>query len=638
LHVILLPVMNSSGIQILFWVAAGAITLFLPGAAVLSWFPRRDLDFAQQVGRILGMSMALTALGGLATFLTGVSLTSFSLAAIYGGLGIITGVGIFRHHRSSKFSKSDWITLGSLVFLGIGLIAWRLYQTRDLVFPAWVDSVNHVLIVKAILNQGGLPGVLTPDLPVPFYYHYGFHVLAAVFSFWSRLPADQAVLILGNVLEAAMSLAIYRLGCVLWNHLGRREAMARGLAAALLVGFATHMPGYYLTWGRYTLLAGLILLGFCLAEGIEIVQNRLGRDPERPGFQIRPLIPFALMVSGVLLTHYLVAILLGLFVVFQTAAMWGLDLRDRNLRPEKWLPLLGSAAIGTLLAGPWLTRVLIHSLPSFTLNVVLPAQSGGAGYSQYLWYLAGPQRNYWLLLFAVLGLGLALSKPETRVFGVWCLVSAGLCIPVGIRLGPLRPDIMVMMIFFPEVLLAGHFLVKAGETLGNVSRRIWLGRTAILLGVILFCLWGVKETAQIINPVTVLADQTDRAAITWIQQNLPENAYFYINTTPWQESIYRGVDGGWWILPLTGRQTLLPPVAYAWGPVDWVHQVNAWAQQASQITGCSPEFWQVVHSSGVNYIYLHQGVGSLQPSGLEGCTGIELVYQSDGVFIYYISP
>jgi hypothetical protein len=134
----------------------------------------------------------------------------------------------------------------------------------------------------------------------------------------------------------------------------------------------------------------------------------------------------------------------------------------------------------------------------------------------------------------------------------------------------------------------------------------------------------------------VIATQSDKLALEWVGQNLPADARFYINTTPWQGGIYRGVDGGWWMLPLTGRQTLLPPVVYAWGTPDYVAQVNDWASQASHITGCTAEFWQLVQSSGVDYIYLHSGVGALQPSGLTSCPGIQPVYQVEGVYIYKI--
>ena len=82
---------------------------------------------------------------------------------------------------------------------------------------------------------------------------------------------------------------------------------------------------------------------------------------------------------------------------------------------------------------------------------------------------------------------------------------------------------------------------------------------------------------------------------------------------------------------------LLPPVAYAWGQPSYVRQLDDWASQASEITTCTPAFWELVQASGVNYIYLHSGVGAMQPQGLTGCSGIEQVYALGGVEIYKIN-
>ena len=44
-----------------------------------------------------------------------------------------------------------------LALLLAALVAWRLYQARSLALPAWVDSVHHALIVRKIMENGGIP-------------------------------------------------------------------------------------------------------------------------------------------------------------------------------------------------------------------------------------------------------------------------------------------------------------------------------------------------------------------------------------------------------------------------------------------------------------------------------------------------
>ena len=344
----------------------------------------------------------------------------------------------------------------------------------------------------------------------------------------------------------------------------------------------------------------------------------------------------ALLTSGVLLTHYLVAVVLALFLVLQGIRyLWG-DLRRRKISLHNWLPLSSGVALGTLLALPWLVWVFSFAYSSFTIKALLPTQAGVQNYASYLWNLAGPQQNYFLFLLGVVGLLLAFAWASVRVFAVWCVLFILLCLPIGAQLGPLRPDIMVMMAFLPAVVLAGHLLVSAGEATSKVTHKKWLGMGLFAFSLLLLCVWGIRQTGNILNPVTILVEQDDRQALDWIKQNVPSNARFYINTTPWQGAAYRGVDGGWWILSLTGRQMLLPPVVYGWGQLDYVQQINNWAFQASKITSCSVDFWQLVKSSRTDYIYLHEGVGSLQPAAMADCTGVQTIYQAGNVFIYKI--
>jgi len=79
-------------------------------------------------------------------------------------------------------------------------------------------------------------------------------------------------------------------------------------------------------------------------------------------------------------------------------------------------------------------------------------------------------------------------------------------------------------------------------------------------------------------------------------------------------------------------------VFYSFSPDDaWAGELKGWGQRASQITSCSPEFWNLVEEAELDWIYLRAGVGSLQPVGLAGCEGIELAYTQDTVSIYRIN-
>jgi hypothetical protein len=146
--------------------------------------------------------------------------------------------------------------------------------------------------------------------------------------------------------------------------------------------------------------------------------------------------------------------------------------------------------------------------------------------------------------------------------------------------------------------------------------------------------WGVQETRNVLNPVTVFTTQADIAAMDWIRSSTDEDAVFLINTTPWLNSTYRGVDGGYWILPLTGRRTLLPPAMFVYSARDDVLQINDWAVRARALTTCDEAFWALIREAEVTHIYLGSTPGSLLPSGLRECDGLSLAYQLDGVWIF----
>lgn len=678
--------------QVIWLGLSSVITLFLPGAAWFAWAPRVGKGVLAGLADALGLSIALTALGALVTYVTGVHLSGAAVVGIYAFLGLIALVGWL--HRPPHFSWSRSTLLKTVLGLALaaGIIYWRLLQARDLAFPPWVDSVHHVLIVRLLLEKGGLPPDFSPYLPVPLYYHYGFHALAAVFAFFSRLSPDRAVLVLGQVLNAAMALVIYRLTSALFSRTAgekkAEDALApavhgrdaggeiiagegsgelppapgagtpeqasqafanrAGLAAALLVIFLSQMPAYYLTWGRYTLLTGLLVLGIAMAN---LISKTTGLPwPAGTRRFAREVPTLAILVAGVLLTHYLASILLALFFILMASLRLLHDAVSRQIDWPRWVLMVGGALSGLILALPWLLRVWAFTLPNVRASVDLPAELGGAGvnqdYAGYLWYLAGPGRNLWFLGLGLLGLfwgffgrrGAAEDRISRLSLAIWTVLIASLALPVGLRLFPFRPDHLVIILFFPAAVLAGGILAAGGEAAGKLASRPRLGDSLFGLALVLLCLWGGRETLSITNPVTILATQADRQALDWIQTHTPLEARFIINAVPWQGSVYRGVDGGYWIMPDTGRQTILPPAAYSWGAIDDMQRVNAWAKGVSELKDCTPEFWALVKSSAATYVYVRAGAGTLQPAALDACRGLKSVYRQAGVSIYQIVP
>jgi hypothetical protein len=625
----------------------GVLVLFLPGFAWLALFWTPDQDIFERLAEAMGISISLTALLALLAYSFDWKITAAALIIFYILLIPIAVWGFKRHRQKWNLDKQQdqdinsgevsheehtppfwgrWIPylVISLAFLFI--LFWRFYQIRGVVLPLWVDSIHHVQIVNLILQNGGLPDTFEPYMPVPFYYHYAFHTLAAVFSFLGRLSSQQAVLILGQVISVGAAMAVYRLGKALWAD-WRRAGLS-----AVLVALATQMPAYYLTWGRYTLLAGLLLLPLAMAAALDIINK---------GAKHTRIATFVVLTSGLLLTHYFAAVLLAIFLIILAAVTVLQGIRDKNrLAWRTWLPLFLAAFAGLLLAAPWLYRMWVFAesairVGAIQLTLAAVEDAYFPNYLSYLWLLLGPIRNHFLLLLALPGLVISLLRRRTLVFGLWTLILVIISLPWGFYLAPFRPDHAVIVLFLPTAILIADLFITGLDwqpwlRFDKVKNALVLIFLAVLIG------WGTWETRSVINPATVLARQGDIEALDWIESNIPEDARFFINVAHWQFGSYRGVDGGWWITPLTGRYTILPNALYAMGSSDYTNQVNAVAVKASQMEGCSPEFWQLVRDQGLTHIYLYQGRGSVHEEQFENCSGVVLEYEKDSVYIYHI--
>jgi hypothetical protein len=586
-----------------------AFLLFLPGLAVNLWLTLRKTGLFTLLIESAGLSLALMALLAQLGFWLGVRFSAIAIWIILVLCALSVMAAVRLRKLEISLHKEDWIGLGLLAAVTL----WRFFQIDGLVLPAWVDSVHHTLIVQTILSTGGLPQDLTPVLQVPFFYHYVFHVFGALLAGLGHLQPYQAVLWAGQAINSLAVIGVYRLSMALWN-----DYKKAGLAV-ILAGFVLEMPAFYLAWGRYTLLTGLVFLPLALAAAVGTIKH-----PSRTDWVL-----LAFFTAGSFLSHYLAGLLLLLGIGLLLFVDW---LEQRKTLPRKlaWNVILG-CAVGMLLALPWLWRAW-----SFTRRYAQITTDSYAMDSWTAWFnLLGPWRNGLIMVIALAGLVLVLVKSGRRWFGVWSFCLLFFSLPLGLRWGPFRPDHFSILLWLPAALLASYALVEGASWLASRSSKPWpwIVLSVLTLG---FVVWGQVQMCHLVDDHMILADQADIAAADWIGQNLPEDARFLINTTLWQTASYRGVDGGYWLPVLTGRQTVLPPAMYGYGTAEYIRQINAWAETASRLTTCGDEFLTLVGSADLDYIYLSDGQGSLQMDGLVDCPNLTILYQQDGINILSI--
>jgi len=488
----------------------------------------------------------------------------------------------------------QWLSVIGLLLLVTG---WRFYQVRHLALPAWVDSVHHTLLVRILLEQGTLPETWGPYLPTtPFYYHFGFHLSAALLAKvtgMTGLALGNAVLIMGQLWQVLLVLALYLLARTLF------AAHEPALIAALLVSFVAEMPAFYVSWGRYPLLAGATLLIGAMAAATA-----------------RRWWLLTLFTALTAITHHYTLFLLALFLL----TSW-------LLRPDSRRPLFLSGLTAAFVVSPWLWRVWRLGQQWAT---VASSPGDERTPNAYLLTLLGPLHNYVLLLLALIGLGLLLracvQKPAAWrpwwPFALWTLLVLLL---LGLwAMPPFRADHAALLLFLPAVLFAALTL-----TCLPAPRYRW----PVL---ILLLLWGMAATRNLVRPDTILADAGDVAALQWIDSYTAPDTKFLIDGAPWF-TVWRGVDGGWWITPLTGRSTVLPPLAYLWGEADAIAGYRVAAATLSAIsTSPTPAYCDqlltLMAEGAADLYYTH----SVFP---HNCPQLALVYAGpSGVQIFQRQP
>ena len=370
----------------------------------------------------------------------------------------------------------------------------------------------------------------------------------------------------------------------------------------------------------------MALLPLAMAEAVEYAAHA-----PRPSTLVR----LAILTAGLLLTHYLAAILLAVFLIL--IGVYVLVSRDRRRRI---IGLLVSTGLGTALALPWLIPMLRYSTVAVGVDVVASQAAAEAAYfadyASYIWRLLGPLRNQILLGAGLIAALIALfQRGPRRVLAVWGLILGLQTLPWGLRFEPFRPDHLAIVLFLPAAVLAADGFIRLAD--GIQRRRPGLRPRFFFAGLALaLCAIGIWQTRDIVNPRTVFADADDRRAVLWAAANTPPDAVFLINTEYWQSGLFRGADGGWWLLPLANRRTLLPPMLYSFADRTTIDRINGLAEEVSVLKGCTEDFWKLVQAQGVTHIYIKEGAGALQPVDLDSCHGLEEIFRIGKVRIYRV--
>ncbi len=550
-----------------------AAVLLLPGTALYRMARRvlaREADDEPLLGWIAGIGLSIALWPLLLLFLTlvggGYSWWGiWAVLAVSALLIVLAGRGLAR--PTSGIVERRPVAAGLvLVLVTLAVLAFRLGDIQGISVPMFGDSLHHTLITRMIMDGGQVPSGYQPYAPVDtFTYHFGFHTLAAVLGMAGGLDAQGAVLIMGQVLITAAVPAAYFMNRLLFS------SRLAGLGAAIIVGFVSIMPAYYVNWGRYTQLAGHVLVAIAIGLTAQLMSRSFRRGD-------LPLV--SVCVAGLVVVHYRVLIFYGLFGL----ALGAWQFISRRYAPGDlfagWARGLAAVIVGLIIAGPWIINLAVNYFPVLAgrLRSVTPDYLAQYNNPDTVRVFAGVLLPSLAVVGIILGIVslvvgrgrvLLTTAPEIEprpgdsaiTLAIWSVMLVGSLFVVP---GAIGSYAVAISIYIPLAALGGY---GVGHGLGWIQERTGLPEAApaslmLALGVgavLLMGTWHVSDPSQF-----QYVQQADRRAFDWVSANTrPDDRFLISSEFSYLGRNVTGTDGGMW-LPLLARRNTSLPVLSAW--------------------------------------------------------------------------
>jgi len=459
-------------------------------------------------------------------------------------VGVITLVGVpsFILSRNTPKGKTlSWQNVGILIAFVILSLFLRLAFLTETFVPPYFDSVEHYRIIKELVTAMEASTTLEtlPSL-TPSYYHLGFHLLASFLTLGLEANPIDVILVLGQVILAAMPIPLYILIRV------ETQNDTAAFFGTLLAGFGWYMPGFAVNWGKYPALAGLLALELVLSMAYFITPNKTDRNR---------ILWFSLLIPGIVISTLFHS--RTLIVIIISFVSWNIASKLSGLS-KKFQYL----SLGSLLAGILLLGILIWREP--LLNLAL---------DPYL------EDGIWITLVVVILSPFAITKfPRGMYFSILFILSVfvALFIPIGAWLPGLENQTFLdrpfveMLLYLPLAILGGLGLAGFSQFLKTIKGFSERARqyTRILATLVLVGVVGlVMARSYNFYPSDCcnFVKYDDTVALDWLDKNLSPDVNILIPGTQMNvlpagpAATLAGTDAGIWASALTGRKTTLVP-------------------------------------------------------------------------------
>lgn len=531
---------------------------------------------------------------------------------------------------------------GAFLFILAATLLTRFWLAHNYPYPAWTDSLHHILITDLVGTTGKLPFDLQPyALTNLDQYHLGLYALTGSLQVLAEIPAHQALLWMTQTINGLCGLGVFLF-------LSRRVSPLAGLAGMAVVGLFSFQPALYFNWGRFTQGSSqslLLMAALTTWEAIRVWKEdwKVNRVPA-----LALTGASALLIAGVFLVHFRAAAFLLPLIAIICIFEFALAIKSRKQVVKTLFGIVVIAVLSIVLILP----ALLPAMDFYVDRRAEPAQTsetGGsndmadnqyfANYNTESLYLIGAKK--WMIGLSLLGIVIGLLRKNRLViiimlFWLLTLFGVGLLYRLNIPLLAFTNMTgMMIMLYLPIGVIVGVLAEDLWQMLSLEKHEIWanaLQWTALLLVVIavIYRIGDVQNYRQFMT----LADEK---AMDWIEKNTPRDAVFAIHTYYWLPDSPHGSDAGYFLPYYADRETTASTMISSLGP--GYEEVMAESEAVMSLYSSAPDI-EALCDLGIDYLY----DGAKNPfdgsqfniSTIVQTEGIQTVYQDEGVSVYKI--
>ena len=543
---------------------------------------------------------------------------------VFGGIWIVSRL---RGDLKTQFKFSKLELFAVLVFVGTLFTRYHIAYTHP--FPAWSDSLHHTLITQLVGLNGRLPTTLAPYAPTPLdMYHLGLYSISGTVMQLINLPAHTALLWTAQTLNGLCGLGVYLV-------LDRKVSRIGAITGATVVGLFSHMPAWYVNWGRFTQITSQTILLIAWVITWETLQAWKAQDSS---FSNRIYWTFlaGMMNAAIFLTHFRVSAYYFPLLFF----IIGYYCLQKIPNPKKKKIIVGIFLIGIVSFVLIFPAFFNFSKAYFVINQNTYPTDSNAYYDFSTNGILDLVGRGWLLILTYFCVALILLKSHrlgllTLLWG-FTLFGMGILylwkIPV-LNFTNLSGIIIMFYLLIGLIVGIGVHILYISVSTQFPQKAIKTIILSLLLGV------GVYQGYQRILDIKesrYFMSEADQKAMEWINNETPADAVFAIPTYNWLNSVPHGIDSGFWIPYFTQRRTTTSTMLTALGSDEFYNQAMEAANLVVKL-GDDPEARSKLCDLGVQFVYI--GNKSYSPSInlklLDFATKSEskLLFNDDGVTI-----